>query len=158
MNIIVNIADMKISKNPEDTLTTYALGSCMGMTAYDPDSMVGGMLHAMLPMSRADLQKASVNPFMFVDSGISRLLNDLISFGANKKSIIIKIAGCSNMMDDNNFFKIGERNYTITRKILWKNDFLITSEEIGGKASRTLSLDMSTGKTYIMNKRDKNEL
>jgi len=158
MDITINIADMKISKNHEDILITYDLKSGLGITAYDPSSMIGGMLHAKLPLSRADLQNASLNPFMFVDTGISRILNDLISFGANRNNLIIKIAGCSNMRDEDNFFKIGERNYAITKKILWKNNFVITSEDIGGKCSRILSLDMSNGKTYVMSNGNKYEL
>ena len=34
------------------TISTYALGSCVGVAAYDPGVRVGGLLHMMLPDSR----------------------------------------------------------------------------------------------------------
>jgi chemotaxis protein CheD len=34
--VVVNIADMKVSENPEDTLITYSLGSCIAVVLYDP--------------------------------------------------------------------------------------------------------------------------
>jgi len=46
-------------------------------------------------------------------------------------------------------FKIGERNYTVLRKILWKNDILIAAQDIGGTVSRTMYLYMATGETRI---------
>ena len=34
MQITVNISDAKVSKNPGDTIVTYSLGSCIGVTLY----------------------------------------------------------------------------------------------------------------------------
>ena len=44
----VGVGDMKVSSDPGDTIVTFALGSCLGVTIYDPVTRVGGMLHAML--------------------------------------------------------------------------------------------------------------
>lgn len=70
MNIIVGIADMKISFEPDIVLITYGLGSCIGMTIYDPFLKVGGLLHFMLPDSKLDTQKANLNPLIFADTAI----------------------------------------------------------------------------------------
>ena len=58
MKQVVSVADMKVSANPGDTLVTYALGSCLGITVYDPVAHVGGMLHVMLPLSTINPAKA----------------------------------------------------------------------------------------------------
>jgi len=73
MKQIVGIADMKVSNNPEVSVITYSLGSCIGLVIYDPVVKVGGILHYMLPESSIDNEKASRNPFMFADTGIPRL-------------------------------------------------------------------------------------
>jgi chemotaxis protein CheD len=51
MRHIVGVADMKISSSPEDEIITFALGSCLGITVYDPVAHIGGMVHVMLPSS-----------------------------------------------------------------------------------------------------------
>ena len=40
MNQVVSIADMAVSHSPDDVLITYALGSCLGLTIYDPEAGV----------------------------------------------------------------------------------------------------------------------
>ena len=50
VTIKVGMADLKIAKAP-DLLTTLGLGSCIGLTLYDPVSKVGGLVHYMLPDS-----------------------------------------------------------------------------------------------------------
>ena len=50
-NIVkVGMADLRIAKAP-DVLTTLGLGSCIGLTLYDPVLKIGGMVHYMLPDS-----------------------------------------------------------------------------------------------------------
>ena len=71
MKYIVGVADMKISAEKDDLIVTHALGSCLGITIYDPVACVGGMLHVMLPLSTIDPNKAAANPYMFVDTGRS---------------------------------------------------------------------------------------
>lgn len=158
MKRIVGISEMLVSKNPNDVLITYSLGSCVGVTVYDPVAMVGGMIHCMLPLSSIDRDKAEKLPCMFVDTGISALLSEMFEAGAGKGRMVTKVAGCAELMDDKKIFKIGERNYAVLRKLLWKNSILIKAEHIGGQISRTLSLDVRTGITTIKSKGEEWEL
>ncbi len=146
---IVGISEMIVSDSQSDTVVTYSLGSCVGISAYDPIAKVGGILHCMLPLSKIDKEKARIKPCMFTDTGVSILLQELFNRGATRKNLIIKVAGCSSLLDDKGLFKIGERNYTVAKKVLWKNNILVTSEDVKGQKSRTLSLFMDTGKTTI---------
>lgn len=146
---IVGISEMMVSDHRSDVLITYSLGSCVGVSLYDPVVQVGGLIHCMLPLSKIDPEKARKKPAMFVDSGVSELLRELYSKGAKRSRLIAKVAGCSTLLDDKKLFKIGERNYTVLRKILWKNNILITSEDVGGTITRTMSLYMRDGRTTI---------
>ncbi len=149
MKIIVGIADMKVSNDSNTTLITYSLGSCIGVSIYDPSVRVGGILHFMLPDSAIDPQKAKQNPWMFADTGIPLFFKEAYRLGAEKKRLEVKVVGGAQILDDSNFFNIGKRNYMSLRKIFWANHVLIHSEDIGGTVNRTLSLELSSGKVWV---------
>ncbi|MFO7776254.1 MAG: chemotaxis protein CheD [Candidatus Hydrogenedentota bacterium] len=146
---VVWVSDMGVSSNSADVLITYSLGSCIGLTLFDPEAGVGGLLHSMLALSRMDKAKAEANPCMFTDTGATRLIQTLLDMGASKARLVAKVAGAAAPLEAHNAFQIGERNYTVLRKVLWKNGILIAGEDVGGKAPRTMSLYMDCGVTTI---------
>lgn len=148
-DLIVGISDIKISKNPGEVIVTYALGSCIGISVYDPIVRVGGLLHYMLPDSTLDERKARDNPAMFADTGIPMLFKGCYAMGAEKKRMIVKVAGGASILDDTNFFRIGQKNIMAMRKIFWKNNVMITAEDTGANHNRTVRLDMATGKVFV---------
>jgi chemotaxis protein CheD len=146
---VVGISEMLVSNNADDTLVTYSLGSCIGVTVYDPVAKVGGMVHYMLPLSKIAPDKAKAKPAMFADTGVPLLLREIINKGGIKSRLIVKAVGGSKLMDQNKVFNIGERNYLVLRKILWKNNLLINAEDIGGTLSRTMRFEIDSGKVSI---------
>lgn len=154
MKTVVGVSDFRVSSNTSETLITYALGSCLGIAAYDPTINVGGLLHVMLPLSKADPEKAARKPAMYVDTGFELLLNELYNFGAKKRNLKITVAGGASMKSKgkDDYFKIGKRNITVLRKLLWKNKFMITSQDVGGNKSRTMALQISDGYISINKK------
>ena len=148
-DLIVGISDIKISKNPGEVIVTYALGSCIGITVYDPIARVGGLLHYMLPDSSLDERKARENPAMFADTGIPSLFKGCYTLGAEKKRMIVKVAGGASILDDTNFFRIGQKNIMAMRKIFWKNNVMIAAEDTGANHNRTVRMDMATGKVFV---------
>ena len=157
MRRVVVVADMKIGEKP-DILVTHALGSCLGLMIYDPIVGVGGLLHAMLPLSKMNPQKAEANPYMFVDTGVPALFKALYDIGGQKSRMVIKAAGCGNPLGKNEMFKIGVRNHTVLKKLLWKNNVLLESEDVGGTASRTVHFELATGQTVISSNGQKRNL
>lgn len=149
MLITVNISDMKVSSKLDDVLVTYSLGSCVGVALYDPLQKIGGLIHCMLPLSKVDPERAKEAPYMFVDTGLPIMMQTLLNMGADKKRIVAKVAGGAVLLDDNGIFRIGERNHIVVRKLLWKNNILISSEDVGGTMARTMYLHINDGKTTI---------
>ncbi len=145
----VDISDMKVSRCRDDVLVTYSLGSCVGLTLYDPVSQVGGMIHCMLPLSKIDPNKAKLRPHMFVDTGVTSMLTELYAMGAQRQNLIAKVAGAGSPLGREETFRIGQRNYTILRKFLWKNNILIAKEDVGGSKARTLYLRLDDGRTTV---------
>ncbi len=149
MKLIVGIGDMRVSNDPDTTIITFSLGSCIGVSIYDPVVRVGGLLHFMLPDSTIDPQKAQKNPWMFADSGIPLFFKEAYRLGAEKRRLDVKVVGGAQILDDSQFFNIGKRNYMALRKIFWANNVLIRAEAVGGTVNRTLSLELSSGKTWV---------
>ena len=148
-DVIVGISDLKVSNNPEEVLITYALGSCISVAIYDPKVKVGGLLHFMLPDSTLDANKAKECPGMFADTGIPVLFKSCYSYGAEKKRIVVKVAGGASILDDTNYFRIGQKNIMALRKIFWRNNVMIDGEDTGKNFNRTVRLDLSNGRCIV---------
>ncbi|OIP90516.1 MAG: chemotaxis protein CheD [Syntrophobacteraceae bacterium CG2_30_61_12] len=149
MRTVVGVADVAVSSNPEDTLITYSLGSCIGVVIYDPAAKVAGLLHYMLPESTVDPEKARLKPAMFADTGVPLLFKASYQLGAKKQNMIVRIAGGSQILDDSGVFNIGKRNYMALRKIFWRNNVLVQAEHIGGSVNRTVRIDLKTGTVIL---------
>jgi chemotaxis protein CheD len=149
MELIVGVGDMKVSNDPAVVLATYSLGSCIGLSIYDPLARVGGILHYMLPESSLAVAKSKRNPYMFGDTGIPLLFKETYKLGAKKSRMKIKVVGGSQILDQDGLFNIGKRNYLILRKMFWKNNVLIDFEDVGGSVNRTLKLAIGTGQTSL---------
>lgn len=145
----VGIADIKTSANPDDVIVTYALGSCIAVMVHDPKRKIGGMIHYMLPNAKDGQVPEGKSPAMFADLGVPMLFNAMYALGAKRDRLVIKVAGGANINDENGTFKIGKRNYSLLRKLLWKNNLMITAEDVGGSVSRTVRLDVSTGEVLL---------
>lgn len=149
MRLVVGMADVRVSKDPQATLITYALGSCLGVTLYDPLARVAGLLHFMLPESRLAPEKAQRNPCIFADTAVPLFFREAYKLGGEKRRMRVTVAGGAQVMDDSGFFNIGRRNYIALRRIFWMNGVLIDAEEIGGSANRTVRLEVLTGRVWV---------
>lgn len=150
--VVVGVGDLAISDDTSASIITYGLGSCIGVTIWDPVAQIGGMLHFMLPTSRGNPKRAEENPPMFGDMGIPLLFKACYDLGARKDRMIVCAAGGAEILDDDGHFKVGSRNRTILRKLFWKNSVLLAAEATGGSNSRTLTLNMEDGTVEIRTK------
>ena len=148
-SITVGIAEWRLSSDPNAVVVTHSLGSCVGVAIYDIRLCMGGIGHFMAPSSRANPDKARTSPGMYVDTGISGMLQEFFDAGSRRGDLMIKVAGGARMMDARDHFRIGHKNLTVLRKLMWKNSLMIHAEDTGGVAPRTLFLDISNGETTI---------
>lgn len=156
--ITVDIADLQVTNDPNSILVTYALGSCIAVIIHDPVLSIGGMIHYMLPLSKASPEKAAKKPAMFADTGIPLLFESMYELGSVKESLVVRVAGGGSLYDDKGMFNIGKRNYTVMRKMFWKNDIIITAEDVGGERSRTAKLHVGTGIVTVKSKGEEFQL
>ena len=148
-NVVVGISDCRVSGNAGDSLVTYALGSCIAVAIHDPVARVGGLLHYMLPESTLHKERSEESPYMFADSGIPLLFREAYQCGAEKRRLVVRVAGGAQLMEDGEVFNIGKRNYLALRKILWKAGVMIHAEAVGGTVARGVRLEVGTGRMLL---------
>jgi chemotaxis protein CheD len=102
-----------------------------------------------LPESSIDAGKAQRNPFMFADTGIAMLLDQVKAGGGQPRRMVVRLMGGAQVLDGEGVFQIGKRNYLAARKILWKAGILIAAEAVGGEVSRTVRLEVGTGRMWM---------
>ena len=143
--IKVGMADYKVGRSPS-VLISYGLGSCIGISLYDPQRKIGGLLHIMLPDSTQ--ARTSDNPAKFADTGIPLMINDVIALGASRSRLVAKIAGGAQMFAFSNatdIMRVGTRNAETCKQILKRNGIRVIAEDTGGNYGRTVSIDLATG-------------
>ncbi|MGE5597531.1 MAG: chemotaxis protein CheD [Hyphomicrobiales bacterium] len=146
----VGIGQLAISRDPREVLVAYGLGSCVGVTAYDPEAHVGGLAHILLPSGGGRAANAN-EPGRFADLAIDELLRRLEEAGADRRRLVVKIAGGASVLGAANAekFKIGARNAEAIRERLKFHGLSPAAEDIGGEKGRTLELHGASGRTFV---------
>jgi chemotaxis protein CheD len=147
--VIIGVGDMAVSNNDMVTLSTYALGSCVGVIVYDAVAHAGGILHLMLPDSKISPDKAAKQPAMFADTGLPFLFKSLIGVRADPSRLRIFLAGGASVLNGADPFKIGERNSVTVLKYFKGAGYSIAGQDIGGNVNRTVHLQISTGQVTL---------
>lgn len=147
----VSIGEMVVSKNPEDTLVAYGLGSCVAVSMYDPTTKVAGMIHSLLP--QASKTNGGANTMAkFVDEGIPLLVETIQKAGANKNRLIVYLCGGAQMLAAPGFknsLNIGQRNVETAEAVLKTNGFKIQARSTGGNSGRTVKMQVSSGEITV---------
>jgi chemotaxis protein CheD len=144
-SIVIGMGEHAVSNSAGVVLTCIGLGSCIAVAAYDKVAKIGGMIHIVLARhqgsSTSDLGK-------FADTGVPLLLNEIITKGANKSRLIVKIAGGAQMTIApglRDTFKTGERNLVQILYSLEQEDVGLKAADVGGNLGRTVKLHIDTG-------------
>jgi len=147
--VVIGVGDMAVSNNAIVTLSTYALGSCVGVIVFDAVTKAGGILHLMLPDSTISPDKASKQPAMFADTGLPLLFKALAGVRADRTRMRLFVAGGASVLNGADPFKIGERNSLAVDKYLKANAYNVVGRDLGGSVNRTVHLEVGTGKVSL---------
>ncbi|MGB4862483.1 MAG: chemotaxis protein CheD [Tepidiformaceae bacterium] len=148
--VSVGIGQLAISKDPAEVLVAYGLGSCIGISCYDPQAKVSGMAHILLPSSEGKAAEER-EPARFADTGIDLLVARLAAAGAIPRRLVVKLAGGAAVLGPANAekFKIGTRNAEAITERLKRHGLRPQAVDLGGTKGRTLEMHPATGKTYV---------
>lgn len=148
MDKVVGIGEYAIS-NGEDSLKTFALASCVAITAYDPFRRGAGMIHIALPtpLTREDGER---RPGYYATTGIPILLNSMCwKYGSKIDDLQIKLYGGAVSIKNDDYFHIGQKNIWAVRDTLSRMNLNVLDAQIGGTVSRSLKMDVLTGVILI---------
>ena len=148
---VVNISDLKVSTDPNATLVTYALGSCVAVMLYDPRAKVGGLLHYLLPDSSPHSKRTGNTHGLlaYADTAIPTLLDRVCAKGAVKRRLIVKAAGAASVLKAAGRIDVAEENHRALLNTLAHLGLTINAQDLGGQKSRTAMLEIDTGLVTI---------
>ncbi len=141
---MIGIGEYRIGSFP---MITIGLGSCIGLSLYDPNLRVGAMVHIMLPESGGRVDR----PGKYADTAVPLLIRELVALGSKNRSLVAKIAGGACMFE---YFgtglNIGERNAEKVRVLLKECHIQLAAEDVGGKVGRSVTfLPADSGRMVI---------
>ncbi len=147
--VIIGVGELAVSNQPQVTLSTYALGSCVGIAAYDPVTRAAGILHLMLPDSHLSPERAAVKPAMFLDTGFPMFLRGLAGLKGEPRRLRLFLAGGASVLQGIDPFKIGDRNIQAVQEFVQRSGLLVRGESLGGVVNRTVHLEVGTGQVTL---------
>ncbi len=143
----VRAGEYVIGETPS-VLAAPALGSCVGLSVYDPVKRRGGMAHIMLPAPLDDVVPMGRDRFaVFV---VPKLVDELAALGIPRARMVAKFAGGSSMFGgDTQMASIGQRNAAEVRRQLGLLRVPLLAEDTGGSHARTVELHLESGLVVV---------
>lgn len=146
--IKVGMADLNIATGGA-VLKTTGLGSCVGVTLYDPLIQAAGMAHIMLPSSEI-AREGQLNTAKYADTAVPELISRLKAIGANPRRLVAKMAGGAQMFAfAGDTIRIGPRNVESVKAALEAAKIPLIAEDTGANYGRTVEIDSRSGIFYI---------
>lgn len=143
--INVGLGESKVAIG-DDMLIAIGLGSCIAVVAYDGSKKVGGLAHVVLPDGRSGDNDPGAR---YAESGVSFLLGQMQRQGSPISNLRVEIAGGAAVLSQSDTFNIGTRNVEAVRRALSAKGVRIAAEDTGGTFSRTVELEVATGRTVL---------
>jgi chemotaxis protein CheD len=147
--LVVGIADCKLSSDPRRILVTYALGSCVGVAVWNRATRAGGLLHAMLPESSLDPERSIRSPYVFVDTGLRRLIELMRAKTESDDDLVVKVAGGAHLLSGSTRFQVGQENVEAVLRVVDEEGLRIDADDTGGSGSRTMQMQLMTGRVAV---------
>lgn len=151
-DVVISIGQFHISKNPLEILKANRVSSSIVVTVFDPNALVGGMVHMGLPDSRMASNHNDL-PFKFVDIALPHFLEALVEKEINKSFLMVNIIGGSQLFNfgggSGNLLNVGTRNAITARTILSRQGIQVSKTDTGGNKPRTVELEMDSGQVLI---------
>lgn len=142
----IGMADLNVASGGA-VLKTTGLGSCVGVTLFDPTVKAAGMAHIMLPSSEI-AREGQLNIAKYADTALPELIRRLKTIGADPKRLVAKMAGGAQMFafaGGSDSMRIGPRNVESTKLALESFGIPLLAEDTGANYGRTVEIDSETG-------------
>lgn len=154
-----------------DTHIRTVLGSCVAITMWHPDLLIGGMCHYMLPSRHPRGQKSHCrinnSPIDFpsrratdkdeldgkyADEALELMFSEIQRSGTRAGEYQIKLFGGGNMFPATMKPRdqhVGVKNIEVVTHLLAHHGLKVSAEHLGGMGHRNLVFDLGTGHVWM---------
>lgn len=136
-----------------DTRIRTVLGSCVSLTFWHPELLVGGMCHYMLPSRSHERREASASGLdgRYADEAIEMLEKEIYAVGVPHREYQVKLFGGGNMFPErsNPVSNVGIKNVETARKLVSRHGFNCVAEHLGGDGHRNVIFDVWSGHVWV---------
>ncbi len=144
ISITLNIGDVVASR--EQAILGTILGSCVSVCLYDEKFKIGGMNHFLLPEIISDVR----NPLYCGPDSIKRLVDEVVSMGADMRNIRAKVFGGGRVVRElTDDFDIGRKNVDTAREMLLNYGIPIIREFTCPDYGIKLIFYTDTGRAFV---------
>lgn len=147
---IVGIGEMAVSDNPQDSIVTLGLGSCVALVVTHPLLRCGAVAHVALPCARWDQRKKNERPCAFyADQAVQIVFTRLSRFpGFCATTSEVSIVGGASTTR-NAGMQVGTRNVDAILSALKNLKIAPKHQLTGGRSSRNVRLELNDGTIWI---------
>lgn len=143
----VHQGDCLVSAEAGTTFSTV-LGSCISACIRDRAAGVGGMNHFLLATQSGSSKDRFGESARYGAFAMEQLINMILTRGSGRKSNLeFKIFGGGNIHAGMN--DVGQKNIEFIREFLHNENYVISSEDLGGNFARRVMFQPATGRALV---------
>jgi chemotaxis protein CheD len=145
------LGELAVVQRSDMLLTARGLGSCIGISVYEPNSKIAALAHVMLP-GPMTIEPVAGQPARFADQAVESIVELLQKRGGRTRDCVIKLAGGAQVIrlaNKDDKLQVGKRNIEAVLAALEKRGLRVSAQRVGGNMGRTLTLYAATGITTV---------
>lgn len=135
-----------------DTRIRTLLGSCVAITLWHPQLLIGGMCHYLLPNPGAGRSLDKLDG-RYADQAVQLFMRELTRTGTRPEQYQVKLFGGGNqfplLAQGATGGKVPERNIEAGLRLLVDHGFRIEAQHVGSTGHRTLVLELWSGDVWL---------
>ena len=132
-----------------DLVLGTLLGSCVAACIYDPEAMVGGLNHFLLPDDDGTTSRTTTNATRYGVHAMEILINEILKMGGVRSRLQAKLFGGANVIALSSANPVGERNQAFTIDYLRREGIPVAATDLGGDSARRVYFKPSTNKVLV---------
>ena len=132
------------------------LGSCVTLTAWHPQLLVGGMTHMIIPERSGHRHEAGSLNAKYADEALQLLMADMRQHCLDPRQFQLKLFGGGEMFarikhahDKTSAKSIGQKNIEVTKGLLDSMHLKLHATNVGGSGHRSVIFDVWSGYVWV---------
>lgn len=134
-----------------ETRVRTLLGSCVAITLWHPQFLIGGMCHYLLPEYGQVNCKSGLDG-RYADAALQLFMNEIRNTGTHPSEYTVKMFGGGNQFSgyaQKSSHNIPQKNIQTGKRLLLHHGFKLSSYHIGGNGYRNIVLDIWSGNVWV---------